>query len=137
MKLPAILTDSFLKSLPEEERKKLGKAGITKEEAAAAYSATTEKQLQDDIAQWLDLQQIYFETDRMDKKTSGKKGRADFRICAAGRWLSLEAKVGKNRPSPEQEEQAERLIRSGGSYAVVRSLAEAIAEVRKILPAET
>jgi hypothetical protein len=133
-KLPAILTDSFLKALPPEERKKLGKAGLTKEEAAAKYSGGTERQLQDDIAAWLELNQIYYESDRMDRKTSGKKGRADFRICAAGRWLSLEAKTGDAKLTDEQEEQAERLIRSGGAFAIVRSLAEAIAEVRKISP---
>jgi hypothetical protein len=132
-KLPAILTDSFLKAMPESERKKLGKAGLTKEEAAAKYSGGTERQLQEDIAAWLDLEKIYYESDRMDRKTSGKKGRADFRICAGGRWLSLEAKTGDAKLTDEQETQSERLIRSGGAFAVVRSLAEAIAEVRKIL----
>lgn len=138
-KLPAILTDSFLKAMPPEERKKLGKAGLTKEEAAAKRSGGTERQLQDEIAGWLELEQIYYESDRMDRKTSGKKGRADFRLCVrgadgVGRWLSLEAKTGGAKLTAEQEEEAERLLRSGGAFAVVRSLAEAIAEVRKILP---
>ena len=34
---------------------------------------------------WLLLHDIYFEWDRTDKRTSGKKSRADFRICFKGR----------------------------------------------------
>lgn len=134
MKLPVILTDSLLKALPLEERKRLGRAGVLASERAEKYARGQERDLQADIATWLDHEQIYFESDRMDKRTSGKKGRADFRICANGRWLSLEAKAGGTLTS-EQAEQGERLRRSGGVFAVVGSLAEAIAEVRKILPA--
>ena len=135
MKLPAILTDAFIRTLPEEERKKLGRAGMTQQEAQAKYAAGEERRLQDDIATWLDHEQIYFESDRMDKRTSGKKGRADFRICANGRWLALEAKAGNGTLSSEQAQQGERLRKSGGVFAVVFSLKEAIAEVRKIFPA--
>ena len=88
--------------------------------------------MQDEITTWLDLEGIYFESDRMDKRTSGKKGRADFRICAAGRWLSIEAKAGNHTLTAEQDEQAARLRRSGGTFAVVRSLKEAIDAVRAV-----
>ena len=47
-----------------------------------------EKALQRLCAQWLTLHGVYFESDRMDRLTSGKCGRADFRICHHGHWLS-------------------------------------------------
>jgi hypothetical protein len=130
VKIPAVPPEGFLLALPEDERARLGKAGITQAQAEAKFAAGQERELQDVIAKWLDLEGIYYENDRMDKKTSGKKGRADFRICVAGRWVSLEAKAGNGTLSVAQAEQAARLRRSGGIFAVVRSLREAIDAVR-------
>jgi hypothetical protein len=134
MKLPAVLPDSFLKALPNTERKKLGKAGMTGVEAQARYVAGQEKKLQQEIYQWLLYHKIYFEWDRMDKRTSGKKGRADFRICIppGGLWLSAECKAEKKKLSSEQLREAERLIKSGGRYIVVYSLADLAAHVRRL-----
>ena len=132
MKLPAVPPEGFLLAMPEEERARLGRAGLTQAQAEAKYAAGEERKLQDAIAQWLDFEGIYFESDRMDKRTSGKKGRADFRICANGRWLSVEAKAGNQTLTSEQAEQAARLRRSGGTFAVVRSLKEAIDAVRAV-----
>ena len=78
---PGGIRRPFSVRLPEEERKKLGRAGITQAQAEAKYAAGEERRFQEAIAGWLDLEGIYFEFDRMDKRTSGKKGRADFRIC--------------------------------------------------------
>ena len=134
MKLPPVLPEGFLQALPPEERQKLGCAGMTPEQAQAKYIASEEKRLQQDIATWLDHEQIYFETDRMDRKTSGKKGRADFRICVDGRWLSIEAKTQSGNLTREQVTEATRLQKSGGTFAVCRSLKEAIDVVRSIRP---
>ena len=134
MKLPAVLPEGFLQAFPPEERQKLGCAGMTAEQAQAKYIASEEKRLQQDIATWLDHEQIYFETDRMDRKTSGKKGRADFRICVDGRWLSIEAKTQSGNLTGEQLTEATRLQKSWGKFAVCRSLKEAIDVVRSIRP---
>jgi hypothetical protein len=80
MRLPAVLPEGFLKALPAEERKKLGRAGITSEEAQARYVAGQEKKVQRDIATWLNRERIYFESDRIDRKTSGKKGALTSRL---------------------------------------------------------
>jgi hypothetical protein len=132
MKLPPVVPEGFLLALPEEERNRLGRAGITQAQAEAKYAKGEERKLQDAIARWLAFEGIYFESDRMDKRTSGKKGRADFRICVPpdGRWLSIEAKAGTRALTPEQAEQADRLRRSGGTFVEVRSLREAIEAVR-------
>jgi hypothetical protein len=129
MKLPAVLPDSFLKALPEPERRKLGKAGITAEEAIVAYSTKKERELQRLVHNWLLSKELYFESDRMDKRTSGKKGRADFRVCCRGLWLSLECKAGTGTLTSEQGAEAARLRRSGGKFVVVRSLEEAVEAV--------
>jgi len=130
VKLPAIVSEGFLQSLPEAERKKLGRAGITRAEAIAKYRAGQEKQLQDDVTRWLNLHQIYFNSDRMDKKTSGKKGRADFRCCVMGHWISFECKTAAGTLSKEQAEDAARLRKSGGTFVVVFSLQDVLEAVR-------
>lgn len=132
MKLPPVLPEGFLQALPPEERQRLGRAGMTVQEAQAKYAAGEEKKLQQDIATWLEHEQIYFESDRMDRKTSGKRGRADFRICVDGRWLSIEAKTQSGNLTREQATEATRLQKSGGTFAVCRSLKKAIAAVRTL-----
>jgi hypothetical protein len=134
LKLPKVLGDGFLKALPEPERRKLGRAGITSEEAIVRYSTKKEKDLQGLIWNELHRRGVYVESDRMDKRTSGKKGRADFRCCVKdargdGRWLSLECKVGAGTLTSEQGAEAARLRASGGKFVVVRSLEEAIEAV--------
>jgi hypothetical protein len=121
-RLPAILSDGFLKALPLEETKRLGKAGMTAEEI----------KLQRLCMNWLLLHDIYFEWDRVDKRTSWKKGRADFRICFKGRWISAECKATGEKLSPHQSEQAARLRRSGGIFLVVFSLEELIKALGEI-----
>jgi hypothetical protein len=37
MKLPAVLSEGFLRTLPIEERRKLGRAGMTAAEASATF----------------------------------------------------------------------------------------------------
>jgi hypothetical protein len=132
MKLPAVLPEGFLRALPLEERKRLGRAGLTSEEAQARYVADQEKKLQRDIATWLNREQIYFESDRMDRKTSGRKGRADFRVCVEGQWLSLEAKSETGKLTKEQAAEAARLRKSGGKFVVCSSLKSAIDAIRSM-----
>jgi hypothetical protein len=121
-----VLTEGFLQAMPPEERAKLGKAGMTKAEAQARFAVGQEKELQDQVRSHLDRHEIYYDDDRMDKKTSGRRGRADFRCCVRGRWLSLECKSETGTLTTEQVEQAARLRKSGGKFAVVFSLRDAI-----------
>ena len=70
MKLPQVLGDGFLKALPAAERRKLGKAGMTSEEAILAFSARKEKELQRQVWNELNRRGIYFDTDNMHRRTS-------------------------------------------------------------------
>jgi hypothetical protein len=99
---------------------------MTKAEAKAKFVAGQEKELQDQVRAHLDRHEIYYDLDRMDKRTSGKRGRADFRCCVRGRWLSLECKSETGTLTREQVEQAARLRKSGGKFAVVYCLQDAI-----------
>jgi hypothetical protein len=114
VKLPAVLSPGFVLSLPESERKKLGRAGLTPRECHKTFVRGQERELQKLVANWLDLNGIYFESDRMDKRTSGKRGRADFRICVppGGYWLSAECKAQGETLEKEQALEAERLRKS-------------------------
>lgn len=132
MKLPVVLGEGFLQALPEHERRRLGKAGITAAQAFATYQRGKEKELQKQIASYLDLNQIYFESDRMDKKTSGKVGRADFRICYHGRWVSAECKADGQTLGSAQAMQASVLRKSGGRFVLVFRLMDLIDEFRAI-----
>jgi hypothetical protein len=63
---------------------------------------------------------------RMEKRRSGKCGRADFRICHRGRWLSAECKAAGEPLSDVQEREAKRLRNSGGVFVVVRRLGDLV-----------
>lgn len=132
MKLPAILPDKFLECMTPEDRRKLGRAGITREEAQAKFRRGEEHKLQRLVYNWLNLHQIYFDHDRMDRRTSGKVGRADFRICVPpdGIWLSVECKPVGETLSREQAREALRLRTSGGRFVIAYSLQEVIEAVR-------
>jgi hypothetical protein len=109
---------------------------MTSSEAQAKFVAGEERKLQGLVWNELTRRGIYFNSDRMDKRTSGKKGRADFRCCiprvsGPGAWLSLECKVGKGQLTKEQIDDATRLRQSGGFFVVVHTLEEAIAAIEK------
>ena len=131
---PSSPSSGFLAGLPEEERKRLGRAGITPEEANATFIRGEEMRLQKLVVQWLDLHQIYWESDRMDKRTSGKRGRADFRICVppGGYWLSAECKACGQPLEKEQAQQAVRLRNSGGHFVLVYRLNDLIEAIQGI-----
>jgi hypothetical protein len=124
MKLPAVIPQGFLKALPPAERARLGRTGMTRQECETHIVYEQEKALQRLCAQWLTLHDIYFEADRMDRRTSGKCGRADFRICHHGHWLSCECKVAGQPLTQAQEREADRLRNSGGVFVVVRELGD-------------
>jgi hypothetical protein len=132
VKLPNVLSEGFLQALPEHERKRLGKAGITAAQAIQTFRRGQEKELQKQVASYLDLNEIYFENDRMDKKTSGKVGRADFRICYRGKWISAECKAQGCTLESAQASQAARLRKSGGHFVMVFRLMDLIDEFRNI-----
>ena len=110
---------------------------VDKKEEVPLGEFLREKELQARIYSWLLFHEVYFEWDATHRRTSGKRGRADFRVCVKGpdgfgRWLSLECKVDGNTLTREQASEAARLRKSGGVFAVVRSLEEAIQAIAEL-----
>lgn len=54
----------------------------------------------------------------------GTAGIPDIIVCYKGRFVGLEAKVGKNQPTKLQAATIEQIRKAGGTAAVVRSIAD-------------
>jgi hypothetical protein len=54
----------------------------------------------------------------------GTAGIPDIIVCYKGRFIALEAKVGRNKPTTLQAVTIEQIRRAGGVAAVVRSVEE-------------
>lgn len=54
----------------------------------------------------------------------GTAGIPDIIVCHRGRFIALEAKVGKNQPTRLQAVTIEQIRKAGGTAAVVRSVAD-------------
>ena len=55
----------------------------------------------------------------------GTAGIPDIIVCYHGRFIALEAKVGKNVPTKLQSVTIEQIRKAGGTAAVVRSVEDA------------
>ena len=54
----------------------------------------------------------------------GTAGIPDIIVCHRGRFIAMEAKVGKNQPTKLQAVTIEQIRKAGGTAAVVRSVAD-------------
>ena len=128
MKLDGPLPEHFLSKLPPEERRKLGRVGLTSEEAQASYVARSERELQRDVAQWLNKREFYFTNPRPDKKTTLAKGAPDFIAAVDSKFVAIETKciATKGKLRPEQEDTMRRVTnkQSKGIYLVIHSIQE-------------
>ena len=74
MKLPTVLSEGFLQAMPEAERRRLGKAGMTQKEAEAVFQRGEEKKLKDLVVNELNRRGAWIFTQRMDKSTWRQAG---------------------------------------------------------------
>ena len=125
------LPNHVLEKMCPEDRKKLGKAGMTIREAMEKAIAKSEKDLQEQIASWLRLHEIAFYRAAMHKKTTGTVGWPDFTFAVKGRACALEVKFGANNPEPAQYECMAGMRKNGWRVRVVRSLEESIAAIQE------
>jgi hypothetical protein len=132
IRIDTVLPDSFLRAMPREERAKLGKAGITQEQAEAKFRAGKEKDLQRLIATYLRLNEFYYVTPRMDKRSTLRRGAPDFIICIHGHFLCIEAKACKGTLSDMQSLHLVEVTKCGGTYCVARSLEDVIQAIATI-----
>lgn len=122
----ATVPDEFKRYLAPAEKKRLGVAALTLDELISRQTIKTEKQLQQQIADYLRLRGIPFYRSRMDKRTTNKRGQPDFLCCVArpiiGRFVAFECKLPGQHPTEEQQRELEAIRNAGGIAAVVYDL---------------
>ncbi|MCB4862972.1 hypothetical protein K7W03_25655 [Sphingobium sp. PNB] len=62
----------------------------------------------------------------------GKKGRLDICSCVKGRFVAIDAKIGRDRLKPDQQKFADAVTRAGG----IAFAAWSVDDVAKTLAAE-
>lgn len=143
-----ILPDKILRLLSPEDRKKLGKAGLTKPEWESKWQARNERDLQKQIAQLLGLHGIAYCWHRTDRRSHATIGWPDFTFCVEGEYdcssegynitptyaCAWEIKFGDGELSIEQKQMAVRLQSPPNNWRwrVIRSLDEAIEELKQM-----
>jgi hypothetical protein len=132
--LPAILSESFLRALPESERRRLGRAGFTREESTQAFIAGEERKLKKLVTNYLNMRGVWFFEQRMDRRTRGRRGVPDILACICGRFVAIELKVAGSKLSAEQEREGKRIEECGGRFLIVRRLEDVIAELSRVPP---
>ena len=127
--------ESFLSKLPPEERARLGhplsgpvRAFNTTEGELKRYVAKTERQLQRDVATWLNKRQFYYVSPRIDRKTTLAKGAPDYTVAVDSKFVAIECKcwTTKGKLTPEQEDTMRRVTggNSRGVYLIIHSIEE-------------
>lgn len=125
-----VLPDRVLTKISAENRKSLGKAGLTAKECQERFEARSERELQALIVSDLLRREIYFSRSRMDRKTTNAKGTPDFICCmpfplsSLCTFLAIECKHGSGVLSAEQEIERQKILKNNGDYHVVRSWAD-------------
>jgi hypothetical protein len=121
---PNAIPPNILKCMPEEERKPLGKAGMTQPEADAKFVARREKEIQENIAALL----------RMDRKSTAPIGTPDFIFAVHGRACAVEVKTPEGVLSDEQRCTGFHMIQDGWVYKIAHSEAEFLEFLNTIQP---
>lgn len=143
------LPERMLRLLSAEDRKSLGKAGMTAADCLAKANIKNENDLQIQIVSFLRVNGIESIYQRTDKRTRTKRGTPDIMFAARARGVThqgtscepyaviacaWELKVEDNDQSKEQIAMQKTLTTppNGWIYRVIRSLDEAIAELRRL-----
>lgn len=120
------LPSNIVKCLSKADKAKLGKAGLTVDEAISKAEAKSEKELQANIHQMLTRRGIYVIRSRMDKKTSNQTGCPDIIFTAEGKPYAWEVKLPKKRPTIEQEAALKQMAGNGWNCSVITSYEQAL-----------
>jgi Holliday junction resolvase len=92
-------------------------------------ASTPEKKVKDQVVKTLKANSVYYffpATYGM-----GRSGVPDIICCVEGRFLAIECKAGKNKPTALQEREMSAIVSAGGSAIVVNE--ENLHEVGQIL----
>lgn len=123
------MSDRARAMIAPEHRKELGI--MTHDEVVEKNEAQSERDLQNQIADYLRQRDIVPFNQRMDRKSNMVEGAPDFLCCYHAIPLAFECKVGSNKQTPEQNNMELAMTRNGWRYYIIRNLAE----VRAVLVA--
>lgn len=121
--------------MSKEDRKPLGKAGVTASEAQEKWQRTEEKKIHETVKQWLNLRGIPYVHCRMDKPSTIRNGWPDFTVTYQGRAMCLEIKAAGGVLSTTQKECIAHLERTGTPVKVAYSDGEALEWLRSQIDA--
>jgi hypothetical protein len=124
--MKTVLPNNILKCMKPEDRRPLGKAGVTSAEAIAKHSYGKERKLHQQICQLLDIRNMVYVHSRTDKRSHTQPGTPDFIIFHAnGPELCVEVKTMAGKVSDDQTRWALKYTTATGRCVfVIRSLEE-------------
>lgn len=129
--ITGIIPENILSKMDPKDRAELGQKTNTDRRAEAI--AKDEKEIQKQVAGYLRLLNVWFTASRMDRRTSNAVGTPDFILPYKGHAVFFECKCAWSRAlRPEQAKAREEIIKQGGVWALVTSLAEAQACLREL-----
>jgi len=117
-----VLPENYLKCMTPQQRRQFGKGGMTAAEATAKAEARSERELQRQISQYLDMRDIPYSNSRMDKRTTTPVGNPDYWICFKGRCIAVECKMPGRKLTPEQQCFKARFYEHGGIHLTCYNL---------------
>lgn len=121
-----LLPNHILKLMSDKDRKSLGDAGRTTEEINKSNDKKLEKEIHDEIIQWLNLHRIPYSHSRTDKRTTSNLGEPDFRVYHRNQVVFIEVKRGGNTPSKDQISYFEKLHQAGCTVLLCDNSKDAI-----------
>lgn len=132
MKIIGPIPNHILKLMPPEDRASLGKAGKTAEEISVEQTAKSERQLQDNISRLLRIRGIAFFWQRMDRKTTGTVGWADFTFAVNGRACAFEVKLPGQKLTAGQSAMHTAMRSNGWTVWIIYNEGEAVEVLNKM-----
>ena len=142
-----VLPEKFLRLMSKEDRKSLGKAGMTAEEALAKFVCHSERDLQRTIVQLLRQKGIEPLWHRTDKRSAATVGWPDITFAVQRDWQGVpvylhrpviacawEVKFGNGELSKEQKQMAIRLQSPPNCWRwrCIRSVDDALKELKEM-----
>lgn len=130
--MATVLPNSILTKMSAKDRATLGRAGMTAEEAEAAYVAKNEADLQKQIIAMLNRNGIHVICSRTGKRTTTAAGTPDLLFSVNGASVAWELKVKGNKPSKEQIDTMRDMAANGWKCSVLYSYDDALAKYREL-----
>lgn len=97
------ITDAMLERMDPQDRKALGKRGLTAAEAEQIRDTRDERELQGQFAGWLKRNAVHYIHANPTRKSTIRKGAPDFYCMREGRVMCIEFKLGRNELTDEQK----------------------------------